>query len=342
MYSLPSSPFFALACTLLGAMTRALIGQEIQNGFVRGAAVGAISGAVFSLEIFAKRVEKRRGKRKEMSPKDAALAIQMSFRAYIIRRSQALRALRELAIFKTKQHKDAVYCYYTAAFPGIEVQVLSLSSESDFSSIISTSLQLGVLLGRPLSAARRRTFDMPDAVIQKELAAGVAQVVRILDESNAAETLEGCARVLPQEKEKRVENGSDAATLTSDGGVEKFVRRYGCRAMMLETVAAVPGIVEVQGVFFNAYFFTCILSPKLSHRILGYLKEEAIHSYTEFLKELGNGNIKNVLAPAIPLITGACLRTPLSEILPWLLRMMRLIIVMSTTLHLTFISRDNS
>ncbi|KAM3342834.1 hypothetical protein P3S68_027800 [Capsicum galapagoense] len=139
MYSLPSSPFFALACTLLGAMTRALIGQEIQNGFVRGAAVGAISGAVFSLEvfesslllcidsleifnpfhpiimgvrlsknvvdqhrIFAKRVEKRRGKRKKMSPKDAALAIQMSFRAYIIRRSQALRALRELAIFKTK------------------------------------------------------------------------------------------------------------------------------------------------------------------------------------------------------------------------------------------------
>ncbi|PHU24854.1 NEP1-interacting protein 2 [Capsicum chinense] len=255
-------------------MTRALIGQEIQNGFVRGAAVGAISGAVFSLEIFAKRVEKRRGKRKEMSPKDAALAIQMSFRAYIIRRSQALRALRELAIFKTKLK---------------EVQVLSLSSESDFFSIISTSLQLGVLLGRPLSAARRRTFDMPDAVIQKELAAGVAQVVRILDESNTAETLEGCARVLPQEKEKRVENGSDTAALTSNGGVEKFVRRYGCRAMMLETVAAVPGIVE-----------------------------------------------------AIPLITGACLRTLLSEILLWLLRMMRLITVMSTTLHLTFISRDNN
>ncbi|KAM3250370.1 hypothetical protein P3L10_004439 [Capsicum annuum] len=55
-----------------------------------------------NIGIFAKRVEKRRGKRKEMSPKDAALAIQMSFRAYIIRRSQALRALRELAIFKTK------------------------------------------------------------------------------------------------------------------------------------------------------------------------------------------------------------------------------------------------
>jgi len=47
-------------------------------------------------------VEKRRGKRKELSPQDAALAIQMSFRAYLIKRSQALRALRELAIAKTK------------------------------------------------------------------------------------------------------------------------------------------------------------------------------------------------------------------------------------------------
>lgn len=38
--------------TLLGAMTGALIGQETESGFIRGAAVGAISGAVFSLEVF--------------------------------------------------------------------------------------------------------------------------------------------------------------------------------------------------------------------------------------------------------------------------------------------------
>jgi len=38
--------------TLLGALTGALIGQETESGFVRGAAVGAISGAVFSLEVF--------------------------------------------------------------------------------------------------------------------------------------------------------------------------------------------------------------------------------------------------------------------------------------------------
>ncbi|KAI4314715.1 hypothetical protein L6164_027595 [Bauhinia variegata] len=43
---------FAIVGTLLGAMTGALIGQETESGFIRGAAVGAISGAVFSIEVF--------------------------------------------------------------------------------------------------------------------------------------------------------------------------------------------------------------------------------------------------------------------------------------------------
>ncbi|CAI9767617.1 unnamed protein product [Fraxinus pennsylvanica] len=51
---------------------------------------------------FGKRVEKSKGKRKLLSPLDAATLIQLNFRAYLIRRSQALRALRELAIAKTK------------------------------------------------------------------------------------------------------------------------------------------------------------------------------------------------------------------------------------------------
>ncbi|KAI3522832.1 hypothetical protein L1887_00883 [Cichorium endivia] len=38
--------------TLLGALTRALIGQETESGFVRGSAIGAISGAIFSIEVF--------------------------------------------------------------------------------------------------------------------------------------------------------------------------------------------------------------------------------------------------------------------------------------------------
>ncbi|CAM8880728.1 unnamed protein product [Rhodiola kirilowii] len=132
-----------------------------------------------------------------------------------------------------------------------------------------------------------------------------------------------------------------------------FQRRYGCRAMMLETVAAVPGmvggmllhckslrrfehsggwikvlldeaenermhlmtfmevakpkwyeralVIAVQGVFFNAYFLGYLISPKFAHRVVGYLEEEAIHSYTEFLKELDKGTIENVPAPAIAL-----------------------------------------
>ncbi|XP_010531122.1 PREDICTED: NEP1-interacting protein 1 isoform X1 [Tarenaya hassleriana] len=43
---------FALVGTMLGALTGALIGQETESGFIRGAAVGAISGAVFSIEVF--------------------------------------------------------------------------------------------------------------------------------------------------------------------------------------------------------------------------------------------------------------------------------------------------
>ncbi|CAL0311447.1 unnamed protein product [Lupinus luteus] len=43
---------FALVGTLLGSVTGALIGQETESGFIRGAAIGAISGAVFSIEVF--------------------------------------------------------------------------------------------------------------------------------------------------------------------------------------------------------------------------------------------------------------------------------------------------
>nr|QKX46084.1 mitochondrial ubiquinol oxidase 1d [Aquilaria sinensis] len=130
-----------------------------------------------------------------------------------------------------------------------------------------------------------------------------------------------------------------------------FQRRHMCHAMLLETVAAVPGMVggmllhfkslrrfehsggwnkalleeaenermhlmtfielsqpkwyeralvlAVQGVFFNAYFLSYLASPKLAHRITGYLEEEAVNSYTEFLKDLENGKFENVTAPAI-------------------------------------------
>ena len=58
-------------------------------------------------------------------------------------------------------------------------------------------------------------------------------------------------------------------------------------------------VLTVQGVFFNAFFAVYLLSPKLAHRVVGYLEEEAIHSYTEYLKDINSGAIENVSAPAI-------------------------------------------
>lgn len=130
-----------------------------------------------------------------------------------------------------------------------------------------------------------------------------------------------------------------------------FQRRHASHALLLETVAAVPGMVggmllhlrslrrfehsggwiralleeaenermhlmtflevtqprwweralvlTAQGVFFNAYFVGYLLSPKFAHRVVGYLEEEAVHSYTEYLKDLEAGIIDNTPAPAI-------------------------------------------
>ena len=132
-----------------------------------------------------------------------------------------------------------------------------------------------------------------------------------------------------------------------------FARRYGHRAVVLETVAAVPGMVGgvlqhlhslrrlegdhgririlldeaenermhlltflhiawpsrldrllillAQGAFFNLFFFLYMISPKTAHRVVGYLEEEAVHSYTEYLAGVDNGTYANVPAPRIAL-----------------------------------------
>jgi hypothetical protein len=54
-----------------------------------------------------------------------------------------------------------------------------------------------------------------------------------------------------------------------------------------------------QGVFFNLYFLLYMISPKTAHRIVGYLEEEAVHSYTEYLAGVDNGTHANVPAPQI-------------------------------------------
>lgn len=130
-----------------------------------------------------------------------------------------------------------------------------------------------------------------------------------------------------------------------------FRKRYGHRAVVLETVAAVPGMVGgllqhlkairhirddqgwirelldeaenermhlmtfieiaqpnfferalimiVQAIFYNVYFFLYLLSPVTAHRVVGYFEEEAVRSYTDYLKEIDTGNLPNVPAPNI-------------------------------------------
>ena len=131
-----------------------------------------------------------------------------------------------------------------------------------------------------------------------------------------------------------------------------FQKRYGHRAVVLETVAGVPGMVAgmwthltslrkmqtgygpkirtllseaenermhlmtfiaiaqpnafermlvllVQAVFWNFFFVIYVFFPRTAHRIVGYFEEEAVYSYTEYLKEIDDGKIENIDAPKI-------------------------------------------
>jgi ubiquinol oxidase len=130
-----------------------------------------------------------------------------------------------------------------------------------------------------------------------------------------------------------------------------FAGRYGHRAVVLETVAAVPGMVggllqhlkalrhirddqgwirelldeaenermhlmtfiEIaqpgrleramiavgQAIFYNAYFFLYLFAPRTAHRVVGYLEEEAVISYTQYLAAIDAGTIENVAAPRL-------------------------------------------
>lgn len=130
-----------------------------------------------------------------------------------------------------------------------------------------------------------------------------------------------------------------------------FARRYGHRAVVLETVAAVPGmvggalqhlhslrrmesdrgwirtlldeaenermhlmtfiniarpswferalVVIAQGIFYNVFFLLYLISSKTAHRVVGYLEEEAVFSYTEYLAGVDDGTYENIPAPRI-------------------------------------------
>jgi ubiquinol oxidase len=130
-----------------------------------------------------------------------------------------------------------------------------------------------------------------------------------------------------------------------------FAKRYGNRAIVLETVAAVPGLVGAalihlrclrwmkhdhgwiralmeeaenermhlmtfieiarpnwleralvliaQAFFITFFLLLYLLSARTAHRLVGYFEEQAVISYTQYLKEIDEGRVQNVPAPQI-------------------------------------------
>lgn len=56
-------------------------------------------------------------------------------------------------------------------------------------------------------------------------------------------------------------------------------------------------ILGAQGVYFNAMFFSYLISPKICHRFVGYLEEEAVHTYTRCIAELEAGYLPKWVDP---------------------------------------------
>jgi len=47
-----------------------------------------------------------------------------------------------------------------------------------------------------------------------------------------------------------------------------------------------------QGIFFNFFWVSYLIKPKFCHRLVGYLEEEAVVTYTKILKEIDGGELK--------------------------------------------------
>ncbi|KAK9672766.1 hypothetical protein RND81_12G123100 [Saponaria officinalis] len=168
--------------------------------------------ALILRKAYAKRAGRDKDKTTELSPQDAAAYIQTTFKAYLIRRSQTLRSLRELAISKTKlkelrssfhnfsfrtrisrdaeerqkfSEKIIVLLLTVDAIEGVDMMVRSAKR----SMVDELEAMLDVVDPQPTGKAlsmKRRTFDVPSGAIQKEIAEGVAEVVQMLNEDNAA------------------------------------------------------------------------------------------------------------------------------------------------------------
>lgn len=178
----------------------------------------------------------------------------------------------------------------------------------------------------------------------------------MLDQSTQNDTAQQVAQGIDLTSHRTPTDRRDKVAL----GVVKFMRvfadaffstRYGHRAVVLETVAAVPGMVGgllqhlkalrqirddqgwirelldeadnermhlmtfikiaepsrlerflilmAQGIFFNLYFLLYLFAPRVAHRVVAYLEEEAVISYTQYLEKVDAGLIENVPAPQL-------------------------------------------
>ncbi len=58
-------------------------------------------------------------------------------------------------------------------------------------------------------------------------------------------------------------------------------------------------IITAQFLFWHFYMFLYIFFPKVAHRMVGYFEEQAVISYTSYLKAIELGKIDNIPAPNI-------------------------------------------
>ncbi|GAD93597.1 alternative oxidase [Paecilomyces variotii No. 5] len=50
-------------------------------------------------------------------------------------------------------------------------------------------------------------------------------------------------------------------------------------------------VLGAQGVFFNGFFISYLISPRICHRFVGYLEEEAVVTYTRAIQEIEDGKL---------------------------------------------------
>lgn len=61
-------------------------------------------------------------------------------------------------------------------------------------------------------------------------------------------------------------------------------------------------VLLTQGIFVNMFFVAYLISPRLCHRFVGYLEEEAVITYTKLLKDIDDGALplwENMPAPDV-------------------------------------------